>query len=140
MNKLTCWIDGATAKSNPSDCLGLGVVIHEEGDTELSEYTIKVLCENGTNNLAEYLALEKALDILNKNQNHNNKILIHTDSKLVANQMNGFWNIKEGPYTETAQLCKRILKRFTNIRISWIPREENKHADALSKEALTLDF
>jgi len=62
----------------------------------------------------------------------NEQIQVYGDSALVIQQMQGLKNIGNGFYVEQAVKCKELVKRFTNIRFQWIPREMNAEADSLA--------
>jgi probable phosphoglycerate mutase len=57
------------------------------------------------------------------------------DSKLVVEQMSGRWKIKSPDMQKLALEAREILP-YGNVTYTWIPREDNKHADALANEAL----
>jgi probable phosphoglycerate mutase len=60
---------------------------------------------------------------------------VRMDSKLVVEQMSGRWKIKHPDMRDLAIQAREILP-FGNVTYTWIPREDNKHADALANEAL----
>ena len=75
--------------------------------------------ENITNNQAEYLAVLEALKATKRD------IEIYSDSKLVVNQLNHKWHIKDD---NLRNLAVEIWKQIGNRKVSfiWIPREQNK--------------
>ncbi|MFH0979523.1 MAG: ribonuclease HI family protein [Candidatus Roizmanbacteria bacterium] len=91
-----------------------------------------------TNNEAEYIALTKALEniknqILNiKNTYQISKINFYSDSKLMVNQVNGLFKVKQGKIKEYIFKI-RGLEQEINTPISYhlIPREQNQEADRL---------
>jgi ribonuclease HI len=59
------------------------------------------------------------------------------DSKLVVEQLNKKWKIKEPRMAEyAAQIWKLLVKAGITYTITHIPREQNKDADALVNQAL----
>lgn len=89
---------------------------------------------HATNNVAEYNGLIAGLEAvaaLDKNA----IVEVRMDSKLVVEQMSGRWKIKSPDMRELAMKARDILP-FGNVTYTWIPREDNKHADALANEAL----
>ena len=56
------------------------------------------------------------------------------DSKLVVEQMSGRWKIKHPDMKPLAAEADRLAPSGTTY--TWIPREQNKHADRLANEAL----
>ena len=78
--------------------------------------------EKLTNNELEYLALLYALDYIN-NRHKKNNVTIHSDSKLVVNQINGDWEIKT---EHLIPLYDKCIKRMTDkIKIKWVRRDSN---------------
>ncbi|GJT01138.1 reverse transcriptase domain-containing protein [Tanacetum coccineum] len=61
----------------------------------------------------------------------------NVDSRLVANQVNGFYTAKESGMVQYLNKVKTLAKSFKEFSIKQIPRSENKKADALSKIAST---
>ncbi|XP_019223850.1 PREDICTED: uncharacterized protein LOC109205591 [Nicotiana attenuata] len=95
-----------------------------------------VLGETCFNNAAEYQALiiglEMALDM---------KILqleIYGDSKLIANQLLGSYEVKKEDLLPYHQYASVLLERFDQVFLKHIPREANRRADALTNLATTM--
>lgn len=133
---IKCWFDGACAPINPKGHLGIGCYI-KENEKIIFEYAGYVEASNETsNNVAEYLAFENVIDWLLENGCQDDDITIFGDSKLVVNQMNKWWRIKEGVYVEHAARCIEKIDDFSNLKIRWISRDYNDYADNLSNEQL----
>lgn len=138
---LICF-DGACEPKNPNGNMGMGCVIFDitTGEEVFSHSSCIFLGEYGhsqtSNNLAEYLALIEGLTYLYDNNLTSESIRCYGDSKLVVNQMSGYWKIKEGIYVKAALEAKEMLSEFSNINFQWIPREENNLADDLSKKSM----
>jgi ribonuclease HI len=64
--------------------------------------------------------------------------MIHGDSDLVINQLNGRWRIRKGLCLAIAIVTKELLAHLRGlgwqINLCWIPREHNEECDALSKK------
>lgn len=58
--------------------------------------------------------------------------MILSDSQLLVHIMTDRWRLKEGRYAPVARECRQLALRFAKIRFRWIPRHENKEADALA--------
>ena len=59
------------------------------------------------------------------------------DSKLVVEQMSGRWQIKHPGLRPLAARGRRSWSgAFDRVTFTWIPRERNKHADALANQAM----
>lgn len=84
-----------------------------------------------TNNDAEYRALIEALEQI-KNIKKISGINFYSDSKLMVNQVNGFFKIKNGKIKEYI-LKIRSLEQEINLPIVYhlVPREQNIEADRL---------
>lgn len=88
-----------------------------------------------SNNVGEFKAVSIALNYLLTLKQENEKILLHTDSQLVANQLNKEWRVKGGEYLPYYYEARALVEKFTNLRITWVPREQNKAADKLAQIA-----
>ena len=82
---------------------------------------------NGTNNIAEYKALIYALAIA---QHLEDDVVIKSDSKLVVEQVNGNWKVKDPkliPLRKDVRVLIDMRKQLFNVSttLQWIPREEN---------------
>jgi len=129
-----CVFDGSCEPRNPGGNLGIGAAIFEGGTylVEQCSYTEKARPSN-TNNMAEYKAILWVLNKLLELGLEKEEIVIQGDSMLVVQQLNGFYRIKKGAYVPYAEQAKEKLKKFKNISIKWIKRENNTFADSLSK-------
>jgi len=89
-----------------------------------------------TNNDAEYQALIHALELIKlQTTNYNlqpKKIEFYSDSRLMINQVKGFFKVKNGRIREYI-LKIRGLEQEVNLPITYnyVPREENVEADLL---------
>lgn len=100
-----------------------GAVIAEEGTT------IGV----ATNNVAEYSGLIAGLRLA-ETYAPDAEIEVRMDSKLVVEQMSGRWKIKHPGMRPLAAEASGLAPFGTTY--TWVPREQNKHADRLANEAL----
>lgn len=123
-------IDGAS-KGNPGPA-AIGVVFYNSNKTILEEYSEFIGIQ--TNNIAEYTALVKALEICNEKKYRN--IEIKTDSELIAKQINGLYKVKDPDIKELYEKAMSKIKNFNSFKISHIPRDENTKADKLANAAL----
>ncbi len=136
------YFDGACEPFNPGGTASYGWVIKKDNKIIKEGSGIVGTGEGMTNNIAEYSALIKGLEeflILNLKE----KLLIKGDSNMVINMINGRWgwNKKRSiwqPHQKMPhlkELLDKALQQLNKIdyEAQWIPREENKEADALSK-------
>lgn len=132
------------ARGNPGPS-GLGVVVFRAGSTapifEASQYV-----GTKTNNEAEYLAFLLSLDWVARQfqdgettsqLSEDDVLLWQLDSKLVVEQLNKNWKIKQ---EHLQGLAKTAWSKLTQLPCSYtiehIPRARNAHADALVNQAL----
>nr|AAP44597.1 putative polyprotein [Oryza sativa Japonica Group] len=86
-----------------------------------------------TNNVAEYEAVllglrkAKALGV--------RRLLIRTDSKLVAGHVDKSFEAKEEGMKKYLEAVRSMEKCFTGITVKHLPRDQNEEADALAKSA-----
>jgi probable phosphoglycerate mutase len=125
--KLTA--DGGS-RGNPGPA-GFGAVITENGSiiAELFDF-IGI----ATNNVAEYSGLIAGLKAINSIDS-TATVDVKMDSKLVVEQMSGRWQIKHADMRSLAQAA-RDAHIPSLVSYTWIPRDENSHADRLANKAL----
>ncbi len=88
-----------------------------------------------TNNIAEYTALIKALEWLEKNRK-NQSIDFFLDSNLIVSQLNGIFKVKNAAIREFVLKARQLETSFKKVNYTHIPRVKNKEADALVNQAL----
>ncbi|MDT0529886.1 bifunctional RNase H/acid phosphatase [Micromonospora sp. DSM 115977] len=123
--------DGGS-RGNPGPA-GYGAVVRDADTGE-------VLAERGesigvaTNNVAEYRGLIAGLEAAAELGAA--EVEARMDSKLVVEQMCGRWQIKHPGLRPLAAQAAGLVNRFAAVRFHWIPRERNRHADALANAAM----
>lgn len=120
--------DGACF-GNPGP-MGLGIVIELEDGRTIEKSIPHGI---GTNNVAEYSALLKAIQIAQENNVTHAEAYL--DSNLVVQQLLGNWKIKDEKLRPLAEAIKAMVQSFESFIVEHIPREENTRADDLSKIA-----
>ncbi|MCX8189241.1 MAG: ribonuclease HI family protein [Nitrososphaeria archaeon] len=128
------YVDGLCEPINPNGIAAYGFVIYMNGKRVLEGYGVVGKGEGMSNNVGEYAALCEAIKALVKLKLTEEEILVKSDSKLLVNQMNGVWRCHNGYYIQKYNEAKDLIKLFKNISFIWIPREENKQADSLSRK------
>jgi probable phosphoglycerate mutase len=123
--------DGGS-RGNPGDA-GYGSVVTENGTiiAELYDY-IGI----ATNNVAEYSGLIAGLTAIHS-IDPEATIDVKMDSKLVVEQMSGRWQIKHADMRTLASDA-RNAHNPSLVTYTWIPRDQNSHADRLANKALDL--
>lgn len=130
------WCDGA-CEPNPGGTGGWGFVIDLPEGGEVSGYGLMKARPDLSNNVLEYAAvgacIKRWLDLGRMSTLH-----IHTDSKLVVEQMLGRWKVNSGAYIPVYERLKNELLPRCPFIVTWcwVPRERNTRADKLSKRAL----
>jgi ribonuclease HI len=122
--KLTIFTDGGS-RGNPGPA-ATGVVIKNEQGEVVANYG-EYLGEQ-TNNYAEYSAfisgLKKAAEL------DTDEVDCIVDSKLVCEQLNRNWKVKEPTIQKLFIQAWNLMQGFRNVTIKHILREGNKEADA----------
>jgi probable phosphoglycerate mutase len=134
--RLTVEADGGS-RGNPG-VAGYGALVRDTDSGALLAERAEPLGKE-SNNVAEYrgliAGLEAALAI-----DPSAEVQVRLDSKLVVEQMSGRWKIKHEDMRRLALQARDLVTGFTraggSVRFEWIPRAENKAADALSNVAM----
>jgi ribonuclease H / adenosylcobalamin/alpha-ribazole phosphatase len=87
-----------------------------------------------TNNVAEYRGLIAGLRAAKELGAV--RVAVRMDSKLVVEQMNGKWQVKNPGLRPLAREAAQLRLGFAEVTFEWVPRERNKHADRLANEAM----
>lgn len=134
--RLIIFTDGG-ARGNPGPA-AVGVVIKSEEGQILG--TVSHTIGETTNNVAEYFGVIKALEWFKSNhqpQTTHYQLNFFLDSKLVVNQLNGLFKVKENHLRELLLKIRGLEQEVGGqIYYSHIPREKNWEADALVNKAL----
>ncbi len=125
--KGTLHTDGACF-GNPGP-MGLGIVLEYDGKTVEKS----VPHGDGTNNIAEYSALIKGMQLAK--EKGVSELEAYMDSELVVRQVNGEWRVKDATLQELHATVQRLRKDFDSFSLNHVRRERNARADALSKAA-----
>ena len=124
-------MDGG-ARGNPGPA-ALGVVIEDEQGMRLR--TFHRYLGVATNNQAEYQALIDGLKATAEWKP--DRLEVYLDSKLVVEQVNGKWKVKEPELKELHKQATELLQQFGDrVTVSHVGREGNRGADKLVNMAL----
>ena len=119
--------DGAASREGVGD----GVWIKPPNiGTKLYSYKLSFDC---TNNVAEYEALILGLKTLKELGAR--IIVVHGDSELVINQVNGIYQSKHPRLRAYRNIVIDLLEEFSEYNLSKIPRGQNLIVDALATSA-----
>ncbi|MCW3130755.1 MAG: ribonuclease HI family protein [Methanophagales archaeon] len=132
MKKLIIYTDGA-CRGNPGPA-GIGIVICDESGKIVKEY--EEFIGTATNNIAEYRALIKALELASDFSV--SEVKCFSDSELMVKQLNGEYRVKNKKLGKLFLQVREKEKRFERVNYSHVPREEDliKRADKLANRAI----
>jgi probable phosphoglycerate mutase len=120
------------ARGNPGPA-GYGAVVREANTGEVLAERSEAI-GIATNNVAEYGGLIAGLQAAAELGAV--EVEVRMDSKLVVEQMSGRWQIKHPGLRPLAAKAAELVRRFDSVSFGWVPRERNKHADALANAAM----
>jgi len=123
-------VDGAS-RGNPGEA-GFGVQVCEGDGRELAG--LYGYLGKTTNNVAEYQALLHALRFALERGAR--EIEVFSDSELLVRQIEGRYRVKNAGLRPLFQEAKALLARFQRARLTHVPREQNRQADALANRAV----
>jgi ribonuclease HI len=131
---IVAYTDGAS-RSNPGEA-GIGIVLKNESGEILA--TEKKYLGIATNNVAEYSALIRCLELVSSNGTlHCRSLVVHTDSELMTRQVNGQYKVKDSQLKILHQKVKALAAAAEySFTIKHIPRSLNKEADQLANDAI----
>jgi ribonuclease HI len=139
MNDFVAWFDGACGPVNPGGTAASGAIVKDkDGTVLLEEGRLVGKGEGMSNNVAEYAAVIRVFKYLLPGPP--GQVIVHGDSNLVINQLNGKWRVHEGLYRAVAFEAQHMLGHLCSmgwqVDLQWIPRVQNEECDALSKRPL----
>lgn len=127
--ELTIFTDGAS-RNNPGEA-GAGIFIVQ--DSVPIEKITRYLGRT-TNNVAEYTAaiigLEHAVKL------RASSIKLYADSELLVRQLNGQYKVRNEGLKPLFAKVKELIAKIGSVEVQYIPREQNKEADALANRAI----
>lgn len=132
--QVTIHTDGG-ALNNPGPA-AIGAVI----ETPNGKKTYAQDIGTGTNNEAEYkaliFALKKAKSLIGGEKAKEAKVSCYSDSELMVSQLNHKYHLKNTKIIELFVEVWNLMLSFDKVEFNYVPREENREADALVKSIL----
>jgi ribonuclease HI len=127
--ELTIYTDGAS-RNNPGEA-GAGVYILKDGTPveRIARYL-----GTTTNNVAEYTAAIIGLEHAAKAGARSVKLF--ADSELLVKQVNGLYKVKNEGLKPLHAKVRELIARIGRVEVQYIPRGQNKEADALANKAI----
>lgn len=129
------YTDGLCQPVNPGGTATYGFEIRRDGERIHEDWGVVGSGENMSNNVAEYMAVQKACEWMIQQALQSEQIVFKSDSRLVVNQMNGEWKVDKGLYVEYYSKALDAFNKLSRARFEWIPREQNWYADSLTERA-----
>jgi len=108
---LSIYVDGSGGPNS-----GFGFFVKETGESFYKKEP------NITNNQAEYMAIISALK---KFSGTIDEIIIYSDSKNTVSQLNHEFAINNDQLRILARETWDLIAKFPNLKINWIPRNQN---------------
>ena len=108
---LSIFVDGSGGPNS-----GFGFFVKETGESFYKKEP------NITNNQAEYMAIISALK---KFSGTTDEIIIYSDSKNTVSQLNHEFAINNDQLRILAMETWDLIAKFQNLKITWIPRNQN---------------
>ncbi|MGL6073070.1 MAG: ribonuclease HI family protein [Fimbriiglobus sp.] len=125
----TIHIDGGS-RGNPGPA-SYAVYLERPGEPVVEE------CDKigtATNNVAEYTALIRALELAQLLGL--TSLRIYSDSELMVKQMKGVYKVKSADLQDLYAEAKKLRANFESVTLLHVPREANREADRLCNLAL----
>jgi ribonuclease HI len=114
------------------DGCGIGILlVSPQGVTYSFSVRLPALC---TNNLAEYEAVRKGMDLLLEASAE--AVEVFGDSKLVISQLTEKYKCESNSLFPLWMHCCEQITQFRYINFYWIPRSQNAEANDLAQKAL----
>jgi ribonuclease HI len=128
------WFDGVCEPCNPGGHVAYGATVKIDGQIVFEEGQYVGVGQGMSSNVGEYAGVIAVLRYL---QEVEGSAIVHGDSKLVVEQLNGRWQVKHGAYVPYYHQAKAIWDKVRDhCQLLWIPREQNTVCDVLSKRVL----
>ena len=138
MRSLIGRTDGA-CRGNPGPA-SIGVALYDasrdgsDRPDALPDATISAAIGTTTNNVAEWKAVISAIELAAELGASELRLLL--DSKLVVEQLNSRWRVRDAKLAPLCDEARARLERFTTWSATHVPREQNGQADTLANEGL----
>ena len=131
------YFDGLCQPRNPGGVATYGFVVYERGKRLHAERGLAAApwTPRATNNVAEYSGVVKALEWLAANGKKKKRVVVRGDSQLAIRQLNGEYKVKSPNVAPLFARARELSFQFSSLRFEWIPREQNREADALTNLA-----
>lgn len=135
------YCDGSIVPKNPGGHAVGGWVLRDQNGDLIAKGTVDLgSSPTVTNNEAEYAAIEGLLKYMIEEELAYGTLIVCSDSQLVVNQLTDVYKCNAPNLQKYREDILRLLPSFDNeVLFKWIPREENKEADAVSRSLYETD-
>ncbi|WP_454044807.1 bifunctional RNase H/acid phosphatase [Corynebacterium sp. Marseille-Q2516] len=124
--------DGGS-RGNPG-IAGSGTLVYDADTGTVLRRIAYVVSRSATNNVAEYQGLINGLEAAR--ELGATEVAVNMDSKLVVEQMSGRWKVKHPDMKKLAAQAAELVRGFSSVTFSWVPRARNAAADELANIAM----
>ncbi|XP_022889035.1 uncharacterized protein LOC111404464 [Olea europaea var. sylvestris] len=114
--------------------VGVGVVLVTPHDLVMPSSF--ALAEKCSNNVVEYQALIFGLEVALDMDIHQRKVF--GDSKLIINQLLAEYEVQNSNLEQYREYASMLMRRLDSVKIKFVPKSENRKADALANLAAVL--
>ena len=124
------WTDGA-ARGNPGPA-GIGAILKSQTGEVL--YSGSEFLGHTTNNVAEYKAV--LLGLAGALAQGIKRVEVRADSELLIKQLKGEYRVKSAGLKPLYDEARRLIARFSSVKLTHIRRELNAEADRLANQGI----
>lgn len=131
--RVVIYCDGG-ARGNPGPAAIGAVVLDPATEPPAQLATVSERIGVTTNNVAEYRSLIAALEAAAPF--HARAVTVKADSQLVVRQLQGRYRVKQAHLQPLYEEARALLRRYDEVELVHVPREQNVVADSLVNAAL----
>jgi ribonuclease HI len=132
--RLDVYCDGSIRGGNPGGFGYAGYLVKEpDGQCVHQGAAFLGSTPRMSNNIAEYEAVKRGLEAVAERYNSTVDVVVYSDSQLIIYQLSGKWSCADAELMILRAACRMVAKEFHSVEYVWIPREQNKEADRMSK-------
>lgn len=131
---IEAWFDGAVEPVNPGGHGGFGIVVKCNGRVIHSDSVYVGRWPELSNNCTEYAGCIAVLRYFLREGIK--QAVVYGDADMIVKQINLQLKIRGGAYIPYFHEAYSLKRQLPEVKIVWIPREQNAEADELSKQAV----
>ncbi|MBI2930790.1 MAG: ribonuclease HI family protein [Planctomycetes bacterium] len=129
--------DGLCEPKNPGGVATFGFTIDRDGRRVHEGWGMagRPYTPEATSNVAEYTGVVRALEWLTAQQLTRESVQVVGDSELIIKQLKGEYKVRSARLAPLYKRARELSSAFPSLRFQWVPREQNRDADALTNRA-----